>query len=506
MATDLSQTIQEGIAQTLTELLGIDTKFQETTKVDRRDIQTSQLLEVNSEFEFEKLTTEFQFIIPSNTASIIFNTMMGTPDYEIATEIDDDTVDAMGEFISNVSGSLVTAFNAQDSEDLGNAKFHIKNKETIEGSSFENLDNLFRFVIEIDDNPTILFIHFQEEFLPFIESISNSKSTEYPEEQEASLEEEDSETKEESEKSEPILDNEADSNEPIKEKESEQKEENIEGEDEENQEELKKKKKMKIIIIALSSLIIIVLTIFAILYFTSDNEEEILEKTEQTQDQNATDTNEENKEITTTTKTLKKIDFNLEDIDIVRLNGRLSTLTKYNVLTKEELETQKKEESLLLEKLEKEKELLEFAKLNKEEPLVIRQEDNTPTKQEAQYTEDIQKETKMEEMEEKTIDETPQTIEIPQKEQAPINQDLLYLSSNNIKYTLFRSLISQLNSKSARLEMCNDTEGRTTIYIGPFISKDEQNQMVSLIKNSNEDISIDLHQLSKDTFEKRCNL
>lgn len=536
MAEDLSQTIQAGLAQTLTDLLGTDAKFKETTKADRRDLQNMQLLQVNSEFEFDKVSTVLEFFIPANSASIIFNTMMGASDFEISDVMDDDTTDAMGEFISNVSGSLVTAFNAKEVADLGKSKFHIQHKEIIGGSSLEDIENIFRFVIELDEQLLIVFMKFGEEFLPFVQEISQAEPTPYPETELPSPQEEPLEEIVEEEPQEPIVEETSAPTAPIdktsipENTEDSSKEEENDDTQEENEEDQKKSKKMKLLIIGVASLIVIILIVIITLFFTGSDEEEV----EQTQNQQNTMKEESKntqepqvKEIeTTTTKKSNTIDFNIKDINIERLNERLATLTKYEILTKEELERQKFEEAKRLEQLQKEKELIEFAKKNKEEPLkiappqpqneapkikepekiipIIKQKETTEEKK--IEIQEPQEEPKLPEVQKETMDDPTIEQQKTTETKAPAPKvNNLFVVTNSIKYTLFKNLVTQTGSNTARISMCNDKDGRTAILIGPFEDNERVNAMIGSIANSGENITSSVQQLTKEEFNQRCN-
>jgi hypothetical protein len=527
MAQDLSQTIQQGLAQTLTDLLGIDTKYKETTTVDKRDIQNSQLLEVNAEFKFDKLTSMFQFFIPAKSASLIFNTMLGAPDDEILHTVDDDTADAMGEFISNVSGSLVTAFNAQEIGDLGQSKFNIQHKEILEGSSIENIENMFRFLIDLDDLAIELFIHFEEAFLPFIEEITKSETTYYPEENIPSVEEEEiddspveSEAAEETTSNETLNENEIkiqdnsmedikQTNEQSVESTDDSTNENENEKQEDDQSSKKSKKTKLIIIIASSVLAIILLIIVSLFLFGEEKEEEAPPKIEQSSEENGTKKQDELK--ITQTKTLKKVNFNIKDIDIARLNERLAPLTKYNVLTKEQLELQKKEKEEQIQNLEKE--FIEFAKQNKEEPIVLPQDKPQENLKEIVHKNNIDT---------KTVANTPKETEALSKDlqskkqnnqvvisnkssESTTPKELLFITTHNIKYKLFKTLIPKSNSKTARISICTDNTGKTTIFIGPLETEDILNNVDQLIQNSNQNISTTKENYSMEEYRKRCN-
>ena len=182
MAYDLSILIQDGLCNTLQNLLGSDTKLNGITKVDARDLQNSELLKIESEFVFEKLSSVFSFIIPAVSASLIFNIQMGDTQTEPALKIDDDTLDAIQEFISTVSGGLTTSINGEEIEDLGKVKFHIAGNETLQGDEISNIDNMYRFSIDIDEHEIIIFMLFDESIIPYIDDITMKPVTEHPDE------------------------------------------------------------------------------------------------------------------------------------------------------------------------------------------------------------------------------------------------------------------------------------------------------------------------------------
>lgn len=486
MATDLSQIIQDGLGSTLTGLLGKDTTFNEITKVDIRDINRFELLQVNSEFAFEKLTSLFEFFIPASSASIIFNTMMSAEDYDISATIDDDTADAIGEFVSNLCGSLVTAFNAENVEELGSSKFNIQHKEVLQGNSIENVDNFFRFSLNIEETPILIFIKFHDEFLPFIANIANSEVTFYPAEE---PKEEENEPEEE-----------------IEEKQQEAPEEEKQEELEETKPESKVNKlltKRNKIILGTLVGVIVLLILFSMLFST---EEPPMQETNTSKEKPLENNQTKPVEITPY-KTLKKIDFSIKDIDIERLNNRLSTLTKYQVLSEQEIEEQKLADNLRLEKLQKERELIAFAKANKEEPidLPIQEANETQELNTTEMTTNVIDKEQIQERNETTPQEVVvQTEEIVEKS-APEQMSLYYLSTYSIKYNLYKNLIQKNNSANTRISICNDKDGKTSIFIGPFQTDIEQMKMKTLIEKANTSIDTTLLQMTQEEFDQKCN-
>jgi hypothetical protein len=493
MATDLSKLIQEGITSTLTGILGRDTSFNEITKVDARDINHFEFLQVNAEFAFDKLTSLFEFFIPATSASIIFNTMMSAEDYDISSTIDDDTSDAMTEFVSNLSGSLVTAFNAEDIEELGASKFNIQHKEILTGDAITNIDNLFRFSLNIEETPILIFIKFHEEFLPFIPNIANSEFTFYPEEKEAP-EEEDLEP---TPKIEETINEDIDEVTTVK-KDTNQEEENTVTNDTKSKLNLLLTKRNKIILAGVAGVIILLLVIMSIFSSKEVPEEEPVVKQEVPQ-------KVETQEVQITPyKTLKKVDFSIKDIDVDRLNTRLSTLTKYQVLSEQEIKAQEIAEKVRLAKLQKERELIAFAKLNKEEPIKQIQKKEKEGKI---TTPAISNATKIQEKKVKTeiTPTTKQLTAIPATVKKPISVSSFYLTTYSIKYTLYKNLILENNAQNARISICNDAEGRTSIFIGPFKTNIEQMKMKTLIEKANPAIDTNLLQITQEEFDQKCN-
>jgi len=486
MASDLSKLIQDSITLTLNGLLAKDAKILQITQAHPKDLESLKLLKVQSDFNFSNFSSEFSFLVTAKSSSLIFNTMMGSPITDLSEEIDDDAEDAIGEFISNISGSLTTSINGSELEDIGQTKFNIAHKEIIAGESVVSLENVYKFKIDLEGSELILFIMFEESILPYISEICASEVTFY--EEVAPIIEE----TEEEEKIEDII-----------EKESPSKEDKEEITIDEEATD-PKTKKLKLIIIGVASLLGLIVISFIIMYFLGifDPEPVIEEKI----DTNTTKImNEKNKVEIVNYSTLKKVIFNVSDIDINRLNNKLTELTKYKVLNKEELEAQELAEKNRLFELEREKELLEFSKKNHEEELFEKKEIEKPRI--------IDKKTKFKEetfpIEKNNIIIT-NNIPVDSSEKEIITEEksvtLNYVLSTSLKYSLFKSLVQETTTKQARISICNDTSGKTTIYIGPFETQTLQNTMIELILKNNPTINAESVHITEEEFNTRCNL
>ena len=455
MAYDLSTLIQDGLCNTLQNLLGADTKLNSVTKVHEKDLRKLELLKIESEFVFDKLTTTLSFIVPAVSASILLNIQMGDTQSEPLLNIDDDTKDAINEFISTVSGGLTTSMNGEEIEDLGKSKFHIVGNEVLQGDSITNIDNIYRFSINIDALEIIIFILFEEEILPYIHDITTKPVTEHPDE----IEIEDIEEKIDE-------DIENSPNENISDKVSEEVENKANDEKPEN-------KKLKLLVMGTAGLLALTILAGIIMYFMGafDPEPIPIKKIE-------SNTTKETKEMVSIIKykTLKKVDFKISDINIPRLNTRLESLTKFGVLSKDELDKQSLAEKNRLFELEKEKKLEEFAKKNKEEPLL-----------------------------KTTLKKQKQTIITKTITHKTKDQNLRFITTKSIKYKFFKNLVLQINTTQARISICNDEDGRTTLFIGPFENDSLQLKMNDLIQGSNQNIKTTISSITSKEFNIRCN-
>lgn len=498
MASDLSKLIQNSFTLTLNGLLAKDAKILQITKTHVKDLEDLQLLKVQSVFDFSNFSSEFSFIVPARSCSLIFNTMMGSPITELSDEIDDDAEDAIGEFVSNTSGSLTTAINGEELEDIGQTKFNISNKEILQGNDITDVENIYRFQIDLEDNELIIFVLFDEPILPYITEIASSEIT---------FHEEEIEPEEEEEIIEEVILKVEDKKKEEKKATSEAKVESTEiNDDKTEKKELDpQSKKLKLIIIAVGSFLALVIISFLVMLFMGvfDSEPVVVKK----EDTNTTQTiKDPNKVNIVKYTTLKKVIFKASDIDKERLNSKLVELTKYQVLNKEELEAQKLAEKNRLFELEREKELLEFSKNNHEEALFEKQELDQPRKIDKKTK--FKKETFSIVKDDVIITNNMPLSVTPDAKKTPkvVIETLNYVITHSLKYSLFKSLVQKTNTNQARISICNNESGKTTIYIGPFETKELQNKMLDLIQKKNVKIDASPKNITEVEFNTRCNL
>ena len=478
MASDLSKLIQDSLTITLAGLLAKDAKILKVTKAHPFDIEDTQLLQVESTFDFSNFSSKFSYLVPAKSASLIFNTMMGSPITDLSEEIDDDAEDAINEFVSNACGGLTTTINAAEFQDVGQTKFNISHKEILNGNDIKNLETTFRFEIDLEDHELILYINFDEAILDHITEIASSEITVH---QERKIQEEEPEKVEEISTQ--------DNNDINEEKTPEEEEEIPKDID-------PKTKKLKLLVMIIGGVLSFVILSFFILLFMGVFDDETPKK--ELLDINTTKKATKKVEVIQY-PTLKKVDFKTSDINKERINKKLEQLTKYQVLNKEELEAQKLAEKNRLFELEREKELLEFSKKNHEEPVFIKEKELTKIEvdKKTQFKEEtFSKETPKEILKDKKtiIVETTNTD----------SSKIFYAVTNSLKYSLFKTLVQETKTAQARISICNDTSGETTIYIGPFESKELRTKMIELTESNN--IAITAEDITEKDFNLRCNL
>jgi translation initiation factor 6 (eIF-6) len=243
---------------------------------------------------------------------------------------------------------------------------------------------------------------------------------------------------------------------------------------------------MKLIIMGIGGLIALLLIIGIIMYFMGvfDEPEPVVVK-----DVNVTKKLKKDQVKVITYTTLKKVNFKTSDINTKRLNGRLALLNKNSVLTPSQLSIEKIKEKKRLDALNIEKQYIEFAKHNKEEPL---EEKPKIVKTEIK---------KVKQKEVITNNRTSQIVKQKVK-----TKTLKYIIVNSLQYKLFVNLLTQTNSDTAIASICSNDNGETVIFIGPFETDTSKNKMLDLIKQNDSNIDTKIENITKEQLNHYCNM
>lgn len=176
MASDLSQILKDEIANTLEQLLSKKTTVVEALLHDGEGCTSEQCIVVDAKFEFANISTVWKFFIPTKAATKFEYFMLGGMG-DLKDNIDDEIADAVNEIVSNISGSICTSVNAQGFADLGNVKFEILGNEISEANILKATPNLYKFVLEMDDEKLLVFVSFEDEFLQYFASITGVEAS-----------------------------------------------------------------------------------------------------------------------------------------------------------------------------------------------------------------------------------------------------------------------------------------------------------------------------------------
>ncbi|RBQ31341.1 flagellar motor switch protein FliY [Arcobacter sp. FW59] len=170
MASDLSTIFKNELANTLEQLLGKKAKIAETKKYE--DDIDSSFIECDAKFELKGISTGITFYIP-NKSSIKFEYLiLGGMGDLVKENIDDETIDAVNEIVSNICGSFCTAANAQGFPDVVGMKSEIKSSKKVDKNVLDNKKESFVFQSLLDEDEAPLVIYFDKLFLPFFSSIT----------------------------------------------------------------------------------------------------------------------------------------------------------------------------------------------------------------------------------------------------------------------------------------------------------------------------------------------
>jgi hypothetical protein len=433
MASNLSELITDGINKAVSTVLSKEAISIQVIKVNNLDLDV-KYLKIKSNFKFENIDSNWSFFIPRSCATNIFNL---TSDEDL---INEDMVGSLKDIVSKISDQLSSNINGSNFEDLGAVESSLIEDEIIDNNSEENINNLFKFILSLEDKEDNLFIEFDEQILPHIQSIETTIASEKPQEKE--------------------VDN-LNNNDEQKVQESNSTSEEVPQEDEKLEDQ--KSAKLKKIIIVVGILFALVLTTGIVLYFMGAFEPEVIEKPK---DKNITI--EKEKIVPIDSKPIKKhINFTMSQIDVERLNKKLYLLTKYEILEEDAIERLKAIEKEKLYK-EKQKKLELFAKNNKEEPLFQKK---------ATYDNE----------------DTNETIVLNSFVQIP-----------TLKLKKFKRFIKHSKKVAANLSICKDKNGRTQIFVGPFVDKKSRQRALDLLNKQllNEVKQLDL---SNKDFEQMCS-
>ncbi len=272
----------------------------------------------------------------------------------------------------------------------------------------------------------------------------------------------------------------------------------------------KQRPKIYKVLMSIVAFLLLLITIGAVLYFMGYFD------------------SEPKKKIETKTSNIKKvISFNSKDLNQKRLNKKLTMLTKYEIMNRDELDAEERKIKLVKKKAEakrkkeitqKKKEAEEkiaanYAKIEKEKEELLKQQLELKKEhkkfikiqEEATLALEIEKNNFFKELEsKKNILQENIMIEDTITENKKVKFFLSFINVATIKGNLYKLFLEKVQKFDKKLSLCRNSKNSIEILFGPYDSNKERIKVFNnLLENDiKEAYLIDFTQVE---YEKRCN-
>lgn len=174
MASDISNIIKSEVSSTLESLLSASSNVEEVVLIPTDEIEETQCVNIAVGFEFSGKNTQWNFYIPTATATQFEYLMLGGVT-DLKDSIDDEITDAVKEIVATISGSICTSVNAQGFGDISSIKSTLGDTSVIALQDRTNSDQLYKFIIKLNDENLEIFISFDKSSLPFVNLLTDTQ-------------------------------------------------------------------------------------------------------------------------------------------------------------------------------------------------------------------------------------------------------------------------------------------------------------------------------------------
>lgn len=250
-----------------------------------------------------------------------------------------------------------------------------------------------------------------------------------------------------------------------------------------------------------------------------------------------------------------QLDINIDELDKNKINKKLNSLTKHEIMNKHELEAEeqrikleeeKRKEELKKAEEEKKKKMQEeinaqYSKIEEEKKLLEEQQKQIKDEQEkflalqeqlkaelenkkAELLHELENKKNMgtnksidstEPMAEQNVDDDSQSMDMidstnEMKEQMGSNsttensmQFLSFINVATIKGQLYKSYLDELQGFEKNISLCRDPKNRIEIYFGPYSTNAERKKVYDRLMNKGYKQAY-LSDLTKEEYNKRC--
>jgi len=180
LASDLSNIFKDELSNTLEQLLSKSSQVETVSELNAQAFSSTQVIEGSVKFEFNDITSTWNFYIPTISATKFEYLMLGGMG-DLKEHIDDEIADAVNEIVSNICGSFCTSVNAQGFPDISSIKSEVKSSTIQEGEILSSASNAYEFTLSLDEDKLPIIVSFDEIILPYISVITGKESAPSPE-------------------------------------------------------------------------------------------------------------------------------------------------------------------------------------------------------------------------------------------------------------------------------------------------------------------------------------
>jgi len=177
LASDISNIIKSEISSTIESLLSVSATIDEVVLFSGSDSSTQKCIKTTTDFEFSGKNSSWDYYIPTATGAKFEYLMLGGAT-DLKDTLDDEIEDAAKEIVSTISGSITTSVNAQGFDDISGMKFKLGNTEVVDCSVASSSQEVYRFVLKVNDENLDLFIGFDSNILSNLSIITGKSSDE----------------------------------------------------------------------------------------------------------------------------------------------------------------------------------------------------------------------------------------------------------------------------------------------------------------------------------------
>ena len=170
MASDLSNFFKDELTNTLEQLLSKNVSIDTIVDFDITSLDDTQCINVSVMFNFADVSSNWNFYVPTVTATKFEYFMLGGMG-DLKEHIDDEITDAINEIVSNICGSLCTSVNAQGFPDVKSLKYESLNSSINDCKEIESSNKKYIFNLTLDGEKLPLLMSFDDEIVPYLSQI-----------------------------------------------------------------------------------------------------------------------------------------------------------------------------------------------------------------------------------------------------------------------------------------------------------------------------------------------